>query len=78
MRERRVHPRVRVLKSGKIIFGKKTVPCTVRNISEGGVCLQLQTTFGIPATFDFAMTDGPMHHCKVAWLDATRMGVAFC
>ena len=78
MRERRFHPRVRVLKSGKVILGKKTVPCTVRNISEGGVCLQVQTTFGLPAQFDFAMAAGPARACKVAWLDATRMGVAFC
>ena len=78
MEERRTHPRVRVLKAGKIIFGKATVPCTVRNLSEGGACLQLQTTYGIPASFDFAMADGPTHHCKVAWLDQTRMGVAYC
>jgi len=77
MEERRSSPRVRMLKTGKIILGKTTVPCTVRNLSEGGACLQVQTTYGIPSTFDFAMAEGPMHHCKVAWLDQTKIGVAF-
>lgn len=77
MEERRTHPRVRMLKAGKIMLGKATVPCTVRNLSEGGACLQVQTTAGIPSHFDFAMAAGSTHHCKVAWLDQTRMGVAF-
>jgi hypothetical protein len=46
--KRQPPPRRRMLKSGKILLGKHPVPCTVRNLSETGACLQVQTTAGIP------------------------------
>ncbi len=77
MEERRVHIRHRVLKSGKIFLGRVAVPCTVRNVSEGGACLEMQTTFGIPSEFDVAVADQPARPCKVRWLDGTRLGVQY-
>jgi hypothetical protein len=51
-------PRRRLLKSGKILLRKQPVPCTIRNLSERGASLQVQTTAGIPAIFDFLRAGG--------------------
>ena len=77
MNERRNSSRLRMLKSGKILLGKAAVPCTVRNLSKSGACLQVQTTYGLPAAFDFALDDKPPRPCKVVWLDATMVRVQF-
>ena len=66
-----------MLKSGKIFLGKHPVPCTVRNLSETGACLEVQTTVGIPSQFDFVLADEPARACKVIWLDDTMIGVKF-
>jgi hypothetical protein len=77
MENRRETTRLRMLKSGKILLGKATVPCTVRNLSDGGACLQVQSTYGLPSAFDFAVDDKPPRACKVVWLDATTVRVQF-
>ena len=77
MDERRKYPRMRMLKSGKLLLGKHNVPCAIRNISEGGVCLELQGTFGIPNTFDLVIGDNAPRACKVMWLNEARMGAQF-
>jgi hypothetical protein len=79
MDDRRKYPRMRTLKSGKILLGKRgiPIPCIIRNLSECGSCLEFQSTYGLPATFDFVMPDHAPRHCKVAWLDAAKMGVQF-
>ena len=66
-----------MLKSGTILLGKHPVPCTVRNFSEIGACLQLQTTVGVPSKFSFAMPERPTRICKTIWRDDTRIGVLF-
>jgi hypothetical protein len=77
MNDRRETARVRILKSGKILLGKAAVPCTVRNISDGGACLQVQSTYGLPSAFEFSLDDKPTRHCKVVWLDGTTVRVEF-
>jgi len=78
MQERRRSPRMRVLKSGRIIVAAKAPPiaCTVRNISEGGACLQMDNHYGIPDAFDIVI-DGVHHPCRVAWRSSLKIGVAF-
>ena len=76
--ERRPSPRKRVLKSGKIILGKKhVIPCGVRNVSEAGACLEVQGTFAIPTEFSFAMYAHPPRTCKIVWRDDSQIGVVF-
>ena len=76
--ERRQPPaRRRILKSGKILLGKHPVPCAVRNISEKGACLKVQTTEGIPEVFDFTFAGEPVRTCKTIWRDETQIGVQF-
>jgi hypothetical protein len=77
MENRRASSRLRMLKSGKILLGKAAVPCTVRNLSDGGACLQVQSTYGLPSAFDFTLDDKPPRACKVVWLDATTLRVEF-
>jgi hypothetical protein len=66
-----------MLKSGKILLGNHAVPCTIRNISEKGACLKVQTTTGIPSTFDFSAAGEPVRTCKTIWRDDTQIGVMF-
>jgi len=79
MTEKRQTPRVRVLKSARIVVSDKApkIECAIRNLSEGGCLLQISTTFGVPHEFELIMPDGARKHCEVAWRTETRMGVAF-
>ena len=77
MDDRRQAPRVRLLKSGTILLGKHRVPCTVRNLSETGACLEVQTTYWLPLVFEFMMPGRAIRACKVVWLRDTRIGVQF-
>jgi hypothetical protein len=76
--ERRQPPaRRRMLKSGKILLGTHPIPCAVRNMSERGACLKVQTTVGIPEVFDFLFAGEPARTCKTIWRDDTQIGVMF-
>lgn len=77
MDERRKTKRMRMLKSGKILLGRGEVLCAVRSLSEIGACLQVQTTYGIPAFFQLVMPSRETQSCKVMWRDDTRLGVHF-
>jgi hypothetical protein len=79
MSEKRRSPRVRVLKSARIVVSDKApkIECAIRNLSEGGCLLQISTTFGVPHEFDLVMPDGMRRHCHVVWRTETRMGIAF-
>jgi len=77
MDRRQPPPRRRLLKSGKILLGIDPIPCTIRNMSERGACLQVQTTVGIPAEFDFVQGGHPTKTCKTIWRDDTQIGVKF-
>ena len=74
---RRPPARKRLLKTGKILLGAHAVPCTVRNLSETGACLQIQTTAGLPSKFRFVMEGLPPQQCKIIWRDDTKVGVNF-
>ncbi|MFO3797901.1 MAG: hypothetical protein ACK8QZ_11580, partial [Anaerolineales bacterium] len=52
--ERRIASRRRTLFSGKIIFNQQSSVfcCIVRNISETGACLEIESTVGIPDQFE--------------------------
>ena len=77
MEQRRAAQRLRMLKSGKIFLGSWGVPCTIRNLSDTGACLQVQTTYGIPSKFELTLADGQRRSCKIIWLDGTKLGVQF-
>lgn len=78
MDERRRFPRMRVLKSGKIIVAEKApaILCTVRNISAMGACLQVDNHYGVPDAFQVVI-DGVQRPCRVMWRSSARMGVSY-
>jgi hypothetical protein len=79
MVEYRKHPRHRTLKGGKIIYNRRltVIDCIIRNMSEGGACLEVATQF-LPEEFELSIPiDCVKHHCRVAWRTPNRIGVAF-
>lgn len=78
MDDRRRYPRMRVLKSGKIIVGEQSpaIPCIVRNVSVYGACLQVDHETSIPEAFTIVI-DGIQHACRVAWRTSPRLGVSY-
>ena len=80
MDERRRLPRVRTLKSGKIIFNLHScvVDCTVRNLTARGALLVVPSLVGIPANFELVLEQENTHHdCRVVWRGEDRLGVEF-
>jgi hypothetical protein len=79
MNERRSNPRHRTLKAATIEFNRAGgVSCAVRNLSTTGACIEVETPLGIPESFDLMIkSERLIHHCKVVWRTAHRMGVFF-
>ena len=77
--ERRASPRRRVLKGGTISFHQlgTSTDCVVRNVSDGGACLSVASTVGVPRTFRLIIGDHSIRPCRVIWHTADRLGVAF-
>ena len=79
IQNRRKAGRHRVLKGAHITFKdhRATIDCTVRNLSERGACLKVESPIGIPDTFDLVLDPASVHHCRVTWRKATQIGVDF-
>jgi zona occludens toxin (predicted ATPase) len=75
----RAAPRQRVLKGGLIVIndGFSTFKCTVRNLSETGARVKVESIVGIPDSFQLAMDDGRKYACTAVWKTATEIGVKF-
>ena len=80
MRQRQRVPRLRTLKSGKIVLKGHTslVDCTVRNLTDHGALLVVPSLAGIPADFELVLEPGHARHaCRVVWRGDNRLGVEF-
>jgi PilZ domain len=80
-KERRTGRR-RALKAAQITFkGLKglgaTIDCTIRDISESGACLKVESPVGIPDDFVLAVGGVPTHRCRLLWRKASQIGVEF-
>lgn len=78
--ERRGDPRLRVLKAARILLNGhfSAINCTVRNLSQGGACLSVASTIGIPERFDVIFdADKTVRPCRMVWHQETRLGVEF-
>ena len=78
--ERRASQRRRILKGGKVqipYLGVR-VDCVVRNVSDTGACLVVDSPVGIPDAFDLFMHNSanPMN-CRVVWRSGGKVGVEF-
>src|SRR5947209_14866698 len=77
---RRRDRRQRVYKQARIVFnnGYAVFDCVVRNISQGGAMLEMETLLGIPRSFQVLLDhDAKARPCKVVWRTNKRMGIAF-
>lgn len=78
MNDKRIASRHRVLKAGKILFDGAVVDCTVRNISETGAALEVESPVGIPLKFTLLIEpDRVKRPCSVIWRKVRRIGVRF-
>jgi hypothetical protein len=77
--ERRKEARRRVLKRAHIAFKGHgvTIDCTVRNLSDVGACLNVESPIGIPDSFDLVLHQASVRDCRVTWRTATQIGVEF-
>ena len=77
--QRRVEPRLRTLKAGKIAFNNNfsSFDCIVRNLHKHGACLEIASSLGVPATFELILADGSKHVCNLRWRYDNRIGVEF-
>ncbi|MGF6307863.1 hypothetical protein ABIB82_001906 [Bradyrhizobium sp. i1.8.4] len=74
--QRRAGSRRRVLKSGAIEFGNEAIPCTVRNLSPQGACIEVNSPLWYPDSFVLTV-DGQRHACQVIWKKERRIGLGF-
>ena len=78
MVEKRVTHRDRVLKAGTIEFGGGAIDCTVRNLSNSGAALDVNSPVGIPDKFALVLPTRGLHYaCRVVWRGQNRIGVKF-
>jgi hypothetical protein len=77
--ERRNVERHRVFKGAHISFNGHwaIIKCTVRNFSDGGACLKVESPIGIPDSFELMLDDASVRRCRVAWRKVTQIGVNF-
>jgi PilZ domain len=70
--------RHRVLDSGLIRVGDMSISCTVRNVSNGGLALDVGSQDDIPDKFKlFIVAEKKTYSCNVVWREGGRIGVAF-
>lgn len=78
--DRRSVKRRRVLKGGIVAFNNRhcAVPCSVRDISNAGARIRVESTFNVPDRFELIIEiDGLGADCKVAWRKGNDIGVRF-
>ena len=78
--QRRTVPRKRTLKKGSIVFNNRrsVIDCTVRNLSEGGALLLVNSLIGIPESFDLTIdSDSTTFAAKLMWKRENQLGVKF-
>jgi len=79
-KDRRNVQRTKVLRGAKIIVPQRSpvIHCTVQNLTDGGACLKVANTYGLPQTFDLTFEHGRTRRaCRVVWRTGDEVGVAF-
>ena len=79
MQDHRGSKRLRTYKGGSIMFGvAAAIDCIIRNMSETGAALEVESPVGIPD--DFSLLIKPEYikrNCHIVWRAGTRIGVQF-
>jgi hypothetical protein len=54
------------------------IDCIVRNMSEGGACVQVDAPDWLPEKFDLTIPiDGWKRACRMQWKSIDRVGIAY-
>jgi hypothetical protein len=79
MQDKRQAARMKVFKGGRIAFngGHSSIDCVVRNISETGARVMVETTIGIPDIVSLVLNDGSTYQCEVRRRKINELGVHF-
>ncbi|WP_445216418.1 PilZ domain-containing protein [Bradyrhizobium sp. Pa8] len=78
MIEKRAAQRYRVFKGGTITFESSGIACTVRNMSEGGAAIELDSPVILPQSFTLSIArDNFVRNCRTIWRNDRRIGLAF-
>jgi hypothetical protein len=79
MQERRASRRYRTFKGGSISFDRFAgIECVVRNLSDGGACLELDCPGSLPADFSLIIRpENVRRSCRLVWRGEHRLGVCF-
>jgi hypothetical protein len=80
MEEHRNATRHRTFKGARIAFKDHgaAIDCVVRNLSDGGARLKVESPIGISETFDLVFEDDQsVRSCRVVWRKDTQIGVKF-
>ncbi len=76
--EHRKAARRKVVKAGKIAFGRVNVTCVVRDISNSGAALEVPNPASLPDKFALVLEmESAKRPCEVVWRKARRVGVRF-
>jgi hypothetical protein len=68
--------RRRVLDAGLIRFGDMSISCAIRNVSNGGLALDVGSQDDIPDKFKlFVVAKKKTYPCNVVWREGGRIGV---
>ena len=79
LEEKRQSPRHRTLKGAHIVFheGRSTISCLVRNLSDSGALLRVDSVIGIPDKFTLVIA-GELHRdARVVRRSENEIGVVF-
>jgi hypothetical protein len=70
--------RRKVVKAGKIAFGRTHMTCVVRDISNSGAALEVPNPASLPDRFALVLEmESVKRSCEVVWRKAKRVGVRF-
>jgi hypothetical protein len=78
--EKRRLQRTKIRHPGKVFVPGETVhDCTVHNVTELGVCIELATQMeALPENVDFSFDNfRTVHSCKIIWRASNLAGVSF-
>lgn len=76
--DKRGNRRHRTFKGGSISFERGVIDCTIRNLSDTGALLEVESPMGIPDKFILIIKPEIItRSCEVAWRSADKVGVRF-
>jgi hypothetical protein len=70
--------RQRVLRGAQIVFKGHVavIDCVLRNLSDRGACLEVESHIGIPDTFDLVRDHASVRHCRVTWREPRKSALS--